>query len=126
MYVNKDTGYKCSNCGQGINLYGLVTTPKYFVDDLGAYCSERCQKFFHYPRFCDTCMDATTYASAGSTYTLNGCGIRLYDFREHQCPVCGAFVQRKFFCIFFIPIIPLGKYLFKWATSDRYISRKLK
>jgi hypothetical protein len=113
---------KCSNCGRGVGIFQLGG----YRDELGIFCSTRCQSFFHYPRFCETCMSVTTDESAGSTRTLNGCGTKLHGAGVAQCPVCGAFVQTKSFCIFDIPLISFGQYLFKWPTSDRYISRRLK
>ncbi len=107
---------KCSNCGSRV-----VWGPR---DELGVYCSKECQNFRHFPGFCQKCADATTAESAGSTTTLNGIGTRLYG-GGLRCPVCSSIVQTKYFCLIFIPIIPLGKYRVRYVSPNRYLSRKL-
>lgn len=107
---------KCSNCGSRV-VWGQR-------DELGVYCSEQCQSFFHFPGFCQSCADGTTAEDAGSTTTLNGIGTKLYGSGS-RCPVCQSIVQTKFFCLLFIPVIPLGKYRVRYVSSNRYLSRKL-
>jgi len=107
---------KCSNCGSRV-VWGRR-------DELGIYCSEQCQSFLHFPGFCQTCADGTTAESAGSTTTLNGIGTRLYGGGS-TCPACASIVQTKFFCLLFIPVIPLGKYRVRYVSPNRYLSRKL-
>jgi hypothetical protein len=107
---------KCINCGSRV-VWGLR-------DELGVYCSEQCRSFLHFPGFCQTCADGTTAEDAGSTTTINGIGTRLYG-SAFGCPVCDSIVQTKFFCLLFIPVIPLGKYRVKYVSPGRYLSRKL-
>ena len=107
---------KCSNCGSRV-VWGQR-------DELGVYCSEQCRSFLHYPGFCQTCADGTTAQDAGSTTTLNGIGTRLYGGGS-RCPLCASIVQTKFFCLLFIPLIPLGRYRVRYVSPKRYLSRKL-
>ena len=56
--------------------------------------------------------------------TLNRIGTRLYGGGS-RCPVCDSIVQNKFFCLFFIPVIPLGQYRVRYVSPNRYLSRRL-
>jgi hypothetical protein len=107
---------KCTNC-----------TTRVVVgrrDDNGVFCSTVCQSFYRYPGFCKSCHTATTEASAGSTYTLNGIGTTIYGGKD-PCSECGSTVQTKWFVVLYIPLIPIGKYRTKWCSPNRYLSRKL-
>ena len=108
---------KCKNCG-----VRLITAKR---DQNGTFCSGVCQYFFRYPGFCKSCDATTTPESAGSTFTLNGVATKIYG-AKNPFRQCASTVQTKFFCVLFIPLIPLGKYRLKWATPSRYISRKLR
>jgi hypothetical protein len=109
---------KCQNCGLRL----LINAKR---DENGAFCSAVCQQYFRYPGFCKSCAAATTEESAGSTFTMNGVGTELYGSKD-PCQHCGSIIRTKFIVFVFIPLIPLGKYRFKWATPHRYVSRKLK
>ena len=107
---------KCTNC-----------TTRVVVgrrDDNGVFCSAVCQGFYRYPGFCKSCHTTTTEASAGSTFTLNGVGTKIYGGKE-PCSECGSTIQTKWFVVLYIPLIPIGKYRTKWCSPDRYLSRKL-
>jgi endogenous inhibitor of DNA gyrase (YacG/DUF329 family) len=108
---------KCNNCGTR-----LITGKR---DQNGIFCSTACQNFYRCPGFCQWCDADTTPKSAGSTFTMNGIGTSMYGSKS-PCPKCGSIIKIKWLVVFFIPVIPLGKYRFKWVTRGRYISRKLK
>jgi len=108
---------KCKNCGTR-----LISGKK---DENGIFCSRTCQLYYRHPGFCKSCDASTTPQGAGSTTTINGIGTKIYGSKS-PCSQCGSVIQTKFFCLIYIPVIPLGKYRIKWATPSRYISRKLK
>jgi hypothetical protein len=108
---------KCSNCSTR-----LIMGKR---DEMGIFCSHICQQFYRYPGFCQNCQSVTKPEGAGSTYTINGIGTTLYGSKD-PCPVCGSKIQRKWFCVIYIPLIPIGKYRTLWTSPGRYISRKLK
>jgi len=107
---------KCTNCSTRV-----VTGRK---DNNGIFCSTVCQQFFRYPGFCQNCNSSTTSDSAGSTFTLNGIGTKIYGGKD-PCPECASTIQTKWFVVLFIPLIPIAKYRTKWCTPGRYISRKV-
>ena len=107
---------KCTNCKT------RVVVGRH--DDKGTFCSTVCQSFYRYPGFCKSCHTATTEVSAGSTYTLNGIGTKIYGGKE-PCSECGSTIQTKWFVVLFIPLIPIGKYRTKWCSPSQYLSRKL-
>ena len=107
---------KCTNCTSRV-----VVGRR---DDNGTFCSVVCQNFYRYPQFCESCDAATTTDSAGSTYTLNGIGTKIYGGKD-PCPTCGSKIQTKWFVVLYIPLIPLGKYRTKWCDPFHYLSRKL-
>jgi hypothetical protein len=108
---------KCTNCSTRV-----VAGKR---DPSGIFCSSVCQQYHRHPGFCKSCDAATTQESAGSTFTFNGIGTAIYG-SKNPCPTCGSTIKTKFVCVIFIPLIPLGKYRFKWSTPSHYISRKLK
>ena len=108
---------KCNNCSTRVVMGKR--------DENGIFCSTICQHFYRYPGFCQSCEAATKPEGAGSTYTLNGIGTTLYGSKD-PCPECGSKIQTKWFCVIFIPLIPISKYRTKWSTPSWYISRKLK
>ena len=108
---------KCKNCG-----VRLITGKR---DQNGIFCSTPCRLYYANPGFCKSCDASTTTESAGSTTTINGIGTKIYGSKS-PCSQCGSVIQTKFFCLIYIPVIPLGKYRIKWATPSRYISRKVK
>ena len=107
---------KCTNCATRV-----VVGKK---DQNGTFCSAVCQAFFRYPGFCQNCNSSTTADSAGSTFTLNGIGTKIYGGKD-PCPECASTIQTKWFVVLFIPLIPIAKYRTKWCTPGRYISRKV-
>ena len=107
---------KCTNC-----------TTRVVVgrrDDKGIFCSVVCQNFYRCPQFCRSCNAATIDDSAGSTYTLNGIGTKIYGAKD-PCSECGSTIQTKWFVVLYIPLIPLGKYRTKWCNPFQFFSRKL-
>lgn len=107
---------KCDNCGQK----GLLMKKT----DHGVFCSKECADFARHPGFCQRCSEATTDVSAGSTHTINGIGTRLY-FAKARCQTCNSIIQSKFFCVFFIPVVPQGRFRVIYTMPQRYISREL-
>jgi len=107
---------KCTNCAT------RVVVGK--QDQNGIFCSAVCQHFFRNPGFCKNCNSSTTSDSAGSTFTLNGIGTKIYGGKD-PCPECASTIQTKWFVVLFIPLIPIAKYRTKWCSPGRYISRKV-
>jgi hypothetical protein len=107
---------KCTNC--------TMRVVKGKKDQNGIFCSAVCQAFFRHPGFCQNCNSSTTPDSAGSTFTLNGIGTKIYGGKD-PCPECASTIQTKWFVVLFIPLIPIAKYRTKWCTPGRYISRKV-
>jgi hypothetical protein len=107
---------KCGNCNARVI--------KGRTDEYGTFCSRECHDNFVHPGFCATCVHGTTPVSSGGTFTLNGIGTRLYGSGD-RCPICHSVVQRLFFCVLFIPLIPLGKYRVKYTAPNQFLSRKL-
>ena len=107
---------KCTNC--------KTRVVRGRRDDSGIFCSTVCQSFYRYPGFCQTCNTATSDVSAGSTYTVNGVGTKIYGGKE-PCSECGSTIQTKWFVVLYIPLIPIGKYRTKWCNPYQYLSRKL-
>jgi hypothetical protein len=79
---------------------------------------------FVHPGFCDNCVRASTDVPGGGTFTLNGIGTRLYGSGD-RCPICQSVVQRLFFCVLFIPLIPIRKYRVKYIAPARFLSRRI-
>jgi hypothetical protein len=107
---------KCANCTTRV-----VMGKK---DANGIFCSAVCQNFYRFPGFCKSCSTSTSSDSAGSTFTVNGIGTNIYGGKD-PCPECGSTIQTKWFVVFFIPLIPIGKYRTKWCSPGRYLSRKV-
>jgi len=107
---------KCTNC--------QMRVIKGCRDENGVFCSRQCQGWFRHPGYCPACAAATTDEGAGNTHTVNGIGTHLY-WKKRPCPVCGSIVQTKFFCVFFLPLVPLGRYRVRYVSPGRYLSRKL-
>jgi hypothetical protein len=107
---------KCKGCGASI-VFG-----KKVGDDL--YCDTICYEFHRFPGFCPNCTAETTGQSPGSTFTLNGIGTKLYGSGS-KCPTCSSVIKRLWFCVLYIPVIPLGKFRIKQARAKRYIGRQL-
>jgi len=101
---------KCTNCSTRV-----IAGKK---DQNGIFCSVVCQAFFRYPGFCQNCNSSTTPDSAGSTFTLNGIGTKIYGGKD-PCPECASTIQTKWFVVLFIPLIPIAKYRTKWCTPGR-------
>lgn len=107
---------KCGNCGSRV--------VKGRTDEYGTFCSRECHDNFVHARFCDTCVRASTDVPDGGTFTLNGIGTRLYGSGD-RCPICQSVVQRLFFCVLFIPLIPIRKYRVKYIAPARFLSRRI-
>jgi hypothetical protein len=88
------------------------------------YCSAECESWARHPGYCDECVRVTSEESSGGTYTMNGIGTRLY-FKRQRCTACGSCVQTKFFCVLYIPLIPLGSYRVRWSTPTQFFSRRV-
>ena len=108
---------KCTNCQERV-VIGRKRSH-------GTFCSAECEAFHRHPDFCESCLASTLPDDDGSTATLNGVGTRFY-YRRKQCPTCGSIVRHKFMCVFFIPLIPLGRCRLKYCAPRRYHSRLLR
>jgi len=106
---------QCGNCGARV--------VKGVRDDLGVFCSMECRNFKAYPGFCPACLNTTNSRSSGGTFTFNGIGTALYGSRD-PCAVCGSVIQTLWFCIIFVPVIPLGKYRVKHTQPRKWVSRQ--
>ena len=107
---------KCANCASTI-VFGKK-------DGENQYCNDICLEHHRHPGFCPECVTETTDESPGGTYTLNGIGTRLYGDAA-KCPTCYSVIKGKWFCLVFIPVIPLGKYRIKPVVATRYLGRKI-
>lgn len=57
------------------------------------------------------CLKSETDVPAPGTFTLNGIGTILYNITsEPMCRNCGSEKKTLFFCVFWIPFVPLGRY----------------
>jgi hypothetical protein len=104
---------RCDKCGTRIVFGGIERDCKLF-------CGEGCLNAV-YPRppvaFCPDCVRETTDSRPGDLGSLNGWGFGLKRDRAiPPCPTCGSTGGRVWFMVFFIPIIPIGRYrvLYKW------------
>jgi len=109
--------HKCANCNALI-LFGKSEANLHF-------CNQICMEHFAAPHFCEGCLAETSSKEVGSTFTLNGIGSRLYGAKR-KCPKCFAVDKTLWFCILFIPIIPLGEYRIKSVTANKYRGRQLR
>ena len=114
----------CANC----NAWTLLPRN----DSAGrAFCSSTCREWFNGPKgFCAECLAQTTDESSGNLFRFNGIG---YSFvgRSNKCPNCASIVQRRVVTLFFLPLIPAGKFrvLYPAAGSllnSRFYSRRVK
>ena len=96
-----------------------------FRSGTNRYCSFVCYTASPLGGFCEDCLGTTAFNSPGNTSTLNTVGTRLY-FAGDRCPNCHSIIQRKAFCILWIPIIPLSRYRVIYVSSTRYIGRRLR
>jgi rRNA maturation protein Nop10 len=108
---------KCQNCGRRF-LFG-------YKDATGIFCSSVCRDYFKHPGFCEVCLRQTIHVRAGDTTTFNGVGTNFYG-KSDQCPSCGSVVRRLFWCLFFVPVAPLGKFRVKYCAPNNYISRRIR
>jgi hypothetical protein len=107
---------KCANCGSRV-LSGIK-------NEHGVFCSHQCRAWFGHPGFCSACEAMTTAESSGGTFTFNGIGTKLYGSAQ-PCSVCESVGQTLWFCIIFIPVIPMSKYRVKYTGPQRFLSRKV-
>jgi hypothetical protein len=107
----------CQNCG------GLVIFAR--PSPTGVFCSSACRQHHKTPDFCEACLEQTHEVGAGNTCRVNGVGTALYG-RGTPCPRCGSVIQQLFWCLLFIPIIPLGRFRVKYCAPGKYISRRLR
>jgi len=89
------------------------------------FCSNECLTNFKHPGFCRDCLDETTDEASGNLRTINGIGLRFYG-GKHECPTCYSKIRRKWFCVVFIPAVPLASYRVKHNTRRVFFSRKAK
>jgi len=107
---------KCAVCGK--RMFGG------FKADNEHYCSLECYAHSPTQGFCQACLDTTSADSPGSTFTFNAVGTRMF-FARDRCRQCHSIVQRKAFCVLFLPVVPLGKYRVIYTAPRQYIGRKV-
>jgi hypothetical protein len=109
----------CSNCK------GMILGSGTREGDL-RFCSVACQRFYHQPGFCDSCVSQTTSEPMTRTFAYKGLiGTRLLGFGEH-CEKCNSTIKRKWFWLI-LPLFPFGaKYRVLRLSRLRYQTRKLK
>jgi hypothetical protein len=90
------------------------------------FCSVACQRFYHQPGFCDSCISQTTAEHVTGTFMFRSLvGLRLLGFGKH-CEKCNSIIKRKWFWLV-LPLFPLGaKYRVLQLSRLRYQTRKLK
>lgn len=108
----------CVNCGATVVFGGRKR-------GRDRYCSSECEDWVRHPGFCEVCLASTTDQESGGTFRLNGFGTCL-AFPRDRCPSCGSVVQTLALSIFFLPLIPLGRYRVRWANPRRFLSRRLR
>ena len=108
---------RCGNCGGRVFGHSIR-------DKLGIFCSTVCRNNFKHPGFCKACISASTPISAGDNFRINGIGNSFFGAKD-QCETCGSIVQTLWLCIFFVPIVPSGKFRVKYVAPGSYLSRKL-
>jgi hypothetical protein len=63
------------------------------------FCSVACQRFYHQPGFCDSCVSQTTPEQVAATYAFRGLfGTRLLGFGKH-CESCNSIIKRRWICV---------------------------
>lgn|SRR5262245_36260250 len=112
---------RCAYCGKLILFGGFLQEPETF-------CNERCFERLHslaaYPSFCPACVAMTSADSIGDTTTVHGIGTKLYGSKD-ECLTCGSIVQTLWWCVFFIPVLPIGKFRVKYLSPPDFMSRKV-
>ena|ERR1700723_1590803 len=110
---------KCSNCG------GVMIGTGTREGEL-SFCSDACQRYYHCPGFCESCLSQTSPEQVGGVFTFNLLlGTRLLGFGEH-CSQCNSVIKRKWFFLI-LPLFPVSaKYRVLYLSRRRYYSRKLK
>lgn len=76
--------------------------------------------------FCGSCTDETLPWPAPDTITVFGVGNRFYGAGA-PCPRCGSVVKWYFFCLFWIPVWPEGRYriiTLRRFPTVRYVGRR--
>jgi hypothetical protein len=108
----------CSNCG------GMILGGKRGGEL--RFCSVACQRFYHQPGFCDSCVSETTPEIVSGTFAYKGLiGTRLLGFGPH-CEKCNSIVKRKWLWLVLL-LFPFGeKYRVLRLSRLRYQSRKLR
>jgi hypothetical protein len=116
----KKKGLVCREKGRRTdNLpYSLTLSARKLRDDITWICLEN----YEYAGFCPDCIAETTDESPGGTRTINGIGTELHG-KDARCPTCFSVIKKKFFCVFFIPIIPGKAYRIKQLPMNRYLGR---
>ena len=78
--------------------------------------------------FCEDCLARSLPDAPGNIRTINGIGRTFYGEAE-RCRECGSVVRDLWFVIFFIPIVPLGRYRYQRLESafgrSRFVARRV-
>ncbi|HET9256234.1 MAG TPA: hypothetical protein VFO16_13690 [Pseudonocardiaceae bacterium] len=72
--------------------------------------------------FCAACTAATTGKPAPGAFTLNGLGTTFYG-GANRCPACGSIEQIHWIALFFVPLLPLGRYRMIYTSRTGFHSR---
>ena len=119
---------KCTYCGERT----FIMTVR---DEHGTFCHEECRALHLHGGFCENCLKMSIPSSIDNLTRINGYGQRLftlglelprriYLFRCPSCSTCGSSLRYLYYCLFFVPVFPMGEYLSFRVGSRRFITRK--
>jgi hypothetical protein len=85
------------------------------------------QEGIMHPGFCNSCIAATTRASANDNLMVIpfGFGFGFYGPKADRCNTCASVVRSQWLCILLIPVFRVGKYRVKYVAPNRFLSREL-
>jgi hypothetical protein len=75
-------------------------------------------------QLCNLCSFESIDKVAPVTYRINGIGTTWLGSNS-ICPRCGSSIRTHWFTVFWIPVVPLGKYRLLQLTEQTYYGRKL-
>jgi hypothetical protein len=79
--------------------------------------------------FCNRCIEESSPKSPGGVTTINGIG-RMFYGSSRRCNTCDSIVRTLWVVVFFVPIIPLGKYRYQrirgTVFGGRFLARRLR
>jgi hypothetical protein len=116
---------KCANCGNRM-LFGKTKSGNQSNNEK-KFCSKECMMYFNHPEFCDECLSETTDESAKYLllhWYFIGIGFPSHIYnkhlgKSHECQTCHSVIQRLWFILLLIPLIPLSKYRVKYRSKNQ-------